>query len=75
MLDIAAVCDVKQLVAIGADEVADVPIDILRIDLLGANPVWRVIGCVFLIEGRTIDSVGKPFEDQRPVEQMGNDVG
>ena len=68
LLDIAAVRDVEQLLTVGADEVADIPVDIFRIDLLRANPLRRVIGCVFLIKGRAINPIGKPLEDERPVE-------
>ena len=75
LLDIAAVRDVEQLLAVGADEIADIPGDIFRIDLLGANPLRRVIGCVFLIKGWAINPTGKPLEDEPASEKAAADQG
>ena len=65
LLNVAHVRDVEQLIPCRADEVSDMPVDVFRVDLLGPNPVGRVIGRIFLIERLAVDAVGKPLEYER----------
>ncbi len=73
LLDIAGVGDVQKLLAAGADEVSNGPLDVLGPDLFSTNPFRRVARSIFLVERLAVDAIRKPLENERTVEQMRNE--
>src|SRR5436305_1987062 len=74
LLDISGIRNVQELISLGTDEVSNGALHVLRPDLLGAYPLRRVIRSILLIERRTMDAVRKTLENQRPIQQMRNQI-
>src|SRR5262245_7294643 len=74
VLNVSHIRDVEQLIAVGADEIANVAFDIVRPYFLRPDPLRRVIGRVFLVKRVAVNSVRETLKDQRTIEQMRNQV-
>src|SRR5262245_26566501 len=74
LLNISRIGDVQKLLAVCADKVADMTVDVFGPDLLGPDPVRSVIGSILLIKRRAVNAVGKSLEDQRTILEVRNQV-
>ncbi len=72
--DRAEVCHVAERLDVVHDEVVDVPLRVVRVNALGADPRGGELGGVLLEEGLPRDPVGVAREDQGAVAEVGQEI-